>query len=179
MFHALLQSDLPAFDKTNARLADEAQTVVGAGVTTTAWAMTNALFYILADNSVLSKLQAELDKTIPDLSAADAFSYSKLEKLPYLQACIKEGIRRSYGVSGRLGRVFHEPLLYKEWIIPPGTNVLMSMRQISLDEDIFENAREYNPERWLPGAPKAADGSSLDEYFVPFSSGPRMCLGIK
>lgn len=41
-------------------------------------------------------------------------------------------------------------------------------------EDAFTDARVYNPDRWLSNNAKA-----LDKYFVPFSKGPRSCLGIK
>lgn len=178
IFHAVLRSDLPDSDKTTERMGHEAQTFFGAGVVTTAWALSNAVFYILADPEKLSRLRTELQEAIPDVSAADAFSYEKLERLPYLTGCIKEGVRLSYGVSGRLTRVFYEPLVYKDWTIPPKTAVSMSIADVSFEETIFEGPRQYKPERWLPGAPKPADGTSLENYFLPFSKGPRMCLGI-
>ena len=41
-------------------------------------------------------------------------------------------------------------------------------------KDAFENPTKFVPERWL-----AKDAATLDKYFVPFSKGPRSCLGIK
>lgn len=41
-------------------------------------------------------------------------------------------------------------------------------------EDAFTDAHIYNPSRWL-----TEDAKALDKYFVPFSKGPRSCLGIK
>jgi cytochrome P450 len=125
------------------------------------------------------KLRAELYEAIRNVSAVNTFSFEKLERLPYLTGCIKEGIRLSYGLSGRITRVFNEPLIYKDWTIPPKTAVSMSITDVSFDEAIFESPRQYKPERWFAGAPKPADGSSLENYFVPFSKGSRMCLGIK
>lgn len=40
--------------------------------------------------------------------------------------------------------------------------------------DAFENPTQFKPERWLGENAKA-----LEKYFVPFSKGPRSCLGIK
>ena len=179
IFHAILQSDLPPSDKTDSRLANEAQTVIGGGIVTTSWATTNAVFYLLSQPETLSKLQSELREAIPSLSAPDAFKFEKLEKLPYLTGCIKEGVRFSFGISGRNPRVFHEPLVYKDWTIPPETAVTMSIRDVNFDEGVFEDAKRYKPERWLPENSKAPDGSSLDSLWVSFGKGPRSCIGIK
>lgn len=137
----------------------------------------NRTYHILANADVLANLQKELKEAIPNILEEGAFSYEKLEKLPYLTGCIKEGIRISVPISGRLHRVFNEPLTYKNWEIPPRTVVSMNVGDVTLDDSIFTNALEYKPDRWLPGASKAPDGSSLESYLVSFSKGPRMCLG--
>lgn len=52
----------------------------------------------------------------------------------------------------------------------------MTLREVLLDPDIFEEPLEFHPERWLatnPGVEK------LHHYFVPFGRGSRMCLGVK
>ena len=100
-----------------------------------------------------------------------------MEKLPYLSGCVRESIRISEPISGRLGRVFHEPLAYKNWEIPPETTVSMNIRDVSFDESIFPDAKKFKPERWFADARKAPGGTSLENYIVSFSKGPRMCLG--
>lgn len=181
IFHAVLQSDLPEYAKTTIRLEHEAQTVIGGGIVTTAWALTQSVFYVLQNADVHAKLLAELQQTIPDISAPDAFAYEKLEKLPYLGGCVKEGVRFSYGISGRNPRVLHEPVVYRDYTIPAGTAISMSVRDVNFDAGVFHEPQRFKPERWIGagGPPKAADGSSLDSYFVGFGKGPRMCLGIK
>jgi cytochrome P450 len=69
VFHEVLESDLPPEEKGLQRLGDEAQLVIGAGLETTAWALTNATFYILNQPKTLRKLQDELRKAIPDPAA--------------------------------------------------------------------------------------------------------------
>jgi cytochrome P450 len=159
-------------------MRDEAQTIVGAGLTTTAWSLSNACFYIIENKGVQEKLRKELIAHIPNTQATDAFNFQKLESLPYLRGCVKEGIRLSLGISGRNNRIWKTELPYKEWVIPAGTTVSMNHQDILLNEDIFPNPREIVPERWI-GNPKAPDGSSLERYFVPFGKGNRQCLGIK
>jgi cytochrome P450 len=183
IFHSILQSDLPAYAKTTTRLEHEAQTVIGGGIVTTAWALTQSAFYIISNTSVHSKLMAELRKAIPDISAPDAFAYEKLERLPYLGGCVKEGVRFSYGISGRNPRVLHEPVVYKDYTIPAGTAISMSVRDVNFDPSVFDEPKSFKPERWIGAAggepAKAPDGSSLESYFVGFGKGTRMCLGIK
>ncbi|KAI7281198.1 hypothetical protein KC343_g935 [Hortaea werneckii] len=180
MFHALLDSELPEYAKTTTRLEHEAQTVIGGGIVTTSWALTQSVFYILNDPAVYKNLRSELHQAIPDTTSLDAFAYEKLERLPYLSGCVKEGIRFSYGISGRLPRVLHEPIQYCAYTVPAGTAIAMSIRDINFDEAIYDEPGKFKPERWtaINGPATAADGSSLESHFVTFGKGTRMCLGI-
>jgi cytochrome P450 len=152
--------------------------VIGAGLVTTAWALTNAVYYLLANPEMLEKLRTELFEAIPDLSAPDAFAYQKLERLPYLHGCVREGIRLSHGVSCRIPRIYDVPMQYGDYVIPPGFPIAMTIYDVHFNEEIYPKAKEFIPERWF-GTPKAPNGESLEKYWVAFSKGPRNCLGIK
>lgn len=178
LFHELLQSSLSTEEKSDRRLADEAQTVIGAGLMTTAWALTNACFYLAETPRLQRTLQAELRAAIPDVNAPDAFSFNKLEQLPYLRGCVREGIRFAHALSGRGPRVFNSPLEYDRWTIPAKTPISMTIKDLHWDETFYPTPDEFVPERWLDN-PKAPDGSSLDRYFMGFGKGPRICLGLK
>lgn len=174
----MLGHNLPPEEFAPRRMRDEAQTVVGAGLTTTAWSITNACFYIVENKAVQDKLQKELFEAIPDIHAPDAFNFRKLESLQYLKGCVKEGIRLSTGVSGRGNRIWQTDLPYRDWVIPAGTTITMSHAEIMFNEEIFPKARDIVPERWA-GFPKASDGNPLEQYFVAFGKGDRQCLGVK
>ena len=178
IFHHILASDLQAEEKTPLRLADEAQTIIGAGLTTTAWSLTNAVYFIVENPRIQETLKAELRAAIPNPNAEDALSFQKLEKLPYLRACIQEATRFAHGLSGRGPRVINTPMIYDKWIIPANTPISMTIAHLHFDPAIYPKPREFIPERWLSN-PKAPDGSSLEKYFVAFGKGPRSCLGIK
>lgn len=171
IFHELLESDLPPQEKSVDRLADEAQLMIGAGLETTAWALTVTSFHLINNPVILKKLRAELEAAIPKpTSELDSLS---LEQLPYLSACIREGIRLSYGVSARNPRISPDKLTkYKDWVIPAGTPVSMTTVDIHHDEHIFPNSRSFIPERWLDN-PKTAKGDNLNRYFVAFGKGAR------
>ncbi|CRG92056.1 Sterol 26-hydroxylase, mitochondrial [Talaromyces islandicus] len=178
----LLQSNLPNEQKADRRVQDEVQLIVGAGVSTTGWTLSVGTYYLVANPRVLACLCKELDNAIPasnSASVADLVSnldWTELEKLPYLTAVIKEAVRLSYSTTSRNVRLLPKPVQFGEWIIPARTPISMTVPFINHDEDIFPQSRSFVPERWLD-APKTANGSSLDKYFVGFGKGTRSCLG--
>jgi hypothetical protein len=143
IFNELLDSDLPAEEKSIERLSAEARNIIGAGRSieilslnydakriypageSVASTLTLIIYHLLANPLLLEKLKLELESAIPDTEIG--ITQATLENLPYLRAVIKEGLRLSYGVSSRMQRVPYEPLIFKsadrEWIIPSGTPV--------------------------------------------------------
>jgi hypothetical protein len=156
IFEEVLESDLPPEQKMPERLGHEAQTVIGAGLVTTAW---------------------ELNRAIPN--PRTPVDWVKLEELPFLTGCVKESIRLSYGVTSRLPRISRDgPMKYKDWKIPTGTPVGMTIVDVHHDENVFPESQKFIPERWMNGA-RAPNGEPLERYLVAFGKGPRQCLGIK
>ncbi|OAG02462.1 cytochrome P450 [Paraphaeosphaeria sporulosa] len=175
IFQEILGSkQLPPEDKTQQRLEDEAQIVIGGGVETTAFALGIAAFHIINKPEIYKRLHADLVKAFPNRATLELQS---LEQMPYLRACIMEAVRMGYGLSARNPRTHDKPLHYKEWIIPAGTCISQSIPDVSHDEALFPQSREFIPERWLDD-PKTSDGIPLDRFMVSFGRGTRSCLGI-
>lgn len=173
IFHEILQSDLPPSEKSLTRLADEGQTLVGAGQVTTAHYLRVLAFHLIDNPEKLNKLKEELKTAMPDANML--LPWQKLEQLPYLNAVIQEGFRMSYGIPHRLQRISPDaPLTYKEWLIPAGTPVSMSAIFMHDDPKHFPNPKEFRPERWL----NPASRERLENYLCNFSRGTRMCLGF-
>jgi cytochrome P450 len=108
------------------------------------------------------------------------------EKLSYLNAVIKEGLRLSYGVSSRTARIAtEEDLVYRgEWnkkdvehVIPRGYAIGMSTAITHHDEAIFPDSHRFYPERWLDG--KGELNKGLERGLMAFSRGSRKCLASK
>jgi cytochrome P450 len=192
IFHELLNSDLPDDQKTDARLGDEAQLVVAAGVITTSWALSVASFYLSNDADTAAKLRRELADAgfgpgpasgaggprgaggDRGDTAAPVADWHVLEKLPYLNGCVHEAIRFSHGVVTRDPRLAPDAALrYGDFVIPPNTPVSMTTVDVLMNDDVFAEPTRFRPERWIEGGP------ALERYFVPFGKGSRQCLGIK
>lgn len=171
LFHHLLQSNLPPHEKTIPHLTREGIVVIGAGSDTTGIALTVTAFHILNNPTIHARLKEELTEALPDPRIQP--TWAKLEKLPYLSATLKEGLRLAHGTSNRLPRVSRTSMTYKEWIIPPNTPVSMSPMLIHENETLFPNHRNFRPERWLE-----PNSKNLEKYLMTFGKGPRACLGM-
>ncbi|KIW89237.1 uncharacterized protein Z519_10090 [Cladophialophora bantiana CBS 173.52] len=170
-FHDVLASDLPPEEKSAERLAQEIQTVVGAGAETVAKMLSWTTYYLLENPEKLNKMREELDRLDPGRTA----SLTDLEKMPYLTSVMLEGLRLSYGVSTRLQRIAPDrDLQYKEWTIPAGTAVGMTSVFMHHNENIFPDSYNFIPERWM----NLDERKRLENYLVAFSKGSRQCIGL-
>ncbi|KAI1503054.1 putative flavonoid 3-hydroxylase [Biscogniauxia marginata] len=172
---ALSNPNLPESEKVFNRISHEGVVAIAAGGETTARALTVATFFLLRnEREHLQRLEQELKYVMPDDSSRP--SVRELERLPWLTAIIKESLRIMALPTTRFPLVASkEALRYKDWVIPENTPVSMTIREVLLDRDIFENPSEFQPERWLSTNPNL---EKLNHYFVPFGRGNRMCIGI-
>ncbi|CZT49094.1 related to cytochrome P450 CYP3/CYP5/CYP6/CYP9 subfamilies [Rhynchosporium secalis] len=173
VFDQLVNSDMSESDLSVERLASEAQVLMGAGTVTTARSMDHLTVHILRNSRVQDRLEAELKEVMADFPETLP-SWKTLDQLPYLQACIKEGLRLSHGIMHRLPRCSPDVALqYKEWTIPRGTPVGMSAYYMHTDPEVYINPFEFRPERWL-----GEINPNMHRNYVPFTKGSRNCLGI-
>src|ERR1700712_4630444 len=121
-----------------------------AGTLTTAWTLEVIMFWLIRQPDTLQKLKAELHTVMPEKNTIVPLPL--LEKLPYLNAVMKEGLRLTYGVSCRLSRscpdkemFYVDPTTEKRWLIPAGTPLGMTSVQIHHNESIFPNSKLFSP----------------------------------
>jgi len=157
-----------------AGIAEEVDTFMFEGHDTTAAAMNWAVQEIASDPRVLKKCQDELDAVFGDSNRPA--SIQDLDRLEYLDACIKETLRKFPSVP-----IFARELdddcpvdkLGKQYVIPKGSLVVFPAYFLHRDEKHWENPTEFRPERFLRGAAEKRYAYS----YIPFSAGPRNCIG--
>jgi cytochrome P450 len=145
-----------------------------AGSETTATELCGLINYLLRDPERFQKLKDELRgacKTEADLNM------DILGALPYMNACIEEGLRIFPPVPiGLLRRVPKGGSLIDGHTVPGGTSVCVSSWGASHSASNFYNPDSFIPERFLPGAsPEFAN--DVRKAAQPFSTGPRGCIG--
>ena len=135
--------------------------------------MRGTAFYISANPDIRERLFTELKAAIPDPDQLPPLP--ELEKLEYLSAVIQEGLRLTNPITHRIARAFPDKTLVHPsgLSIPPGTTVYMTLwLMMHQNPKIFPEPHIFQPERWL-----GQEGKKLEKYLVPFSRGPRACLG--
>jgi cytochrome P450 len=157
---------------TDSELAEECMGGMFGGSGTTANTFVYLLWACLHRRDVVSTLQAELrehcaTKQVPD--------YQSVTALPYLQAVIKETLRRYPTIIATLPRTAREETIINDIRVPAGTIVGTQNYTIHRDPIAFPDAESFRPERWLD-----SEGSETRETaWTPFSVGSRKCVGIK
>ncbi|GAB1211560.1 hypothetical protein ATERTT37_000683 [Aspergillus terreus] len=170
IFHQLLSPDAAEgyVVPTVEELKDEAYILVAAAADTTGNALTIATYNAVRNPKIYQRLTAELKEAFPD--PAMKMDFVSLEKLPYLTGVIKEALRLSFGVVGRLPRVVPDPgAEFNGYHVPGGTVVSMSSWIMHHNEDLFPQSEVFNPERWTD--PEKA--RSLDRFLFSFGKGSR------
>lgn len=141
------------------------------GSAITAIALNNLMFWLLRSPSCLTRLQKEIDAAL-DLDTIVA-PYDKVKHLPHLRVCLDESIRITPPYSYNLPRrTPPDGAVILDKFVHGDTTVSMSSYAAHRDKRIFPEPEKFMPERWL-----GENGRALQSYFVPFSSGPRACIG--
>jgi len=154
-------------------LTAEALTLLIAGSDTTSNS-TCAIFYHLARNRhVQEKLHKELDETLGTEDETVATG-QQVKKLPFLDACINEGLRIHSTSAIGLPRVVPEGgLTVLGQFFPEDTVLSVPSYSIHRDKTVWgDDVETYRPERWFEG-----DTAAMQKAFNPFSVGPRACVG--
>jgi cytochrome P450 len=120
------------------------------GTDSTATAVRCIFYYIITSPHVHTRLQAELDSALPRLSRP-VLTNAQAQTLPYLQACIAEGLRVWPPVASLIYKVV--PPEGDTWdgkFIPGGTNIGYSAWALHHSRALYgEDADVFRPERWL------------------------------
>ncbi|KAJ4992818.1 hypothetical protein SVAN01_01522 [Stagonosporopsis vannaccii] len=151
-------------------LYEEGQALMFGGADTVGNTLMVGTHHLLQQPVVLGKMKEELLAAWPIL--LEEPSIRILERLPYLNAVIKESLRMSSGVvSGLLRVVPTAGATINGVTVPPGTIVSCGSTFVHYNASLFPEPKSFKPERWL-------DSKELDNWLVAFSRGPRMCLGV-
>ncbi|SOV03041.1 probable Benzoate 4-monooxygenase cytochrome P450 [Ustilago sp. UG-2017a] len=154
-------------------LTAEALTQLIAGSDTTSNTACAILSHLCTHPDKMRKLQAELDRELKH--AEEVPLHSDVQELPYLQAVLSESLRFHSTSAIGLPRVIPRGgATVCGGHFPAGTILSVPAYTLHRDKSVFgEDAEEYNPDRWL--APNAR--RDFDKAFIPFSVGPRACVG--
>lgn len=143
-----------------------------AGNETTIHTLEWVFFYLSRHDAVREKCYEEVKNyfaaheqiAMEDAATGDCFKY--------VRAVVKESLRLRPPALFSMRQALQDVTLSNDLFIPKGTVVMPMIGMVHLDEDYYgPDAASFRPERFLEGE---------DRYtFVPFTVGPRTCLGKK
>ena len=147
---------------------------IHAGADTTATALAHIFNNLLRHPSVLAQLRTELSTA----SLSTPPSFNDLNKLPLLDAVIKESLRATPIGGDMMERVVPPSGadIAGTWI-PGGTVVSVSHHVTDRDPETWgPDAAAWRPERWLEA--DELQRRKMERAYIGFSAGKRMCLGM-
>ncbi|KAI1327216.1 cytochrome P450 [Xylariaceae sp. FL0255] len=161
-------------------LVANADLIMVAGSETTASLLSGLTYWILKTPHVLKRITEE----VRDVFSADediTFNEAR-SKLPYMMACLEEGLRIYPPVPLLLLRVVPDgpPVQIAGITVPEKTHVGVHQLSAYHSEANFHRAREFIPERWLSESttdPNSPFFNDRRDVHRPFSFGPRDCIG--
>ncbi|XP_011176868.3 cytochrome P450 4d1-like [Zeugodacus cucurbitae] len=173
----LLNSTINGQCLSNVDICEEVQTFIFAGHDTLSSALMFFFYCIVTNREWERKCYEEIRSVFGTEVGAISVSREHLNRLHYVDLCIKESLRM-YPPVALIGRKALEETKINDHIIPAGTNIGFSPLIFGRLPEVYADPNTFKPERFEEVA--CENSAKLNPYtFTSFSAGPRSCLGQK
>lgn len=170
----LLQATIDGRPLTDKEIQEEVDTFMFEGHDTTTIAITFTLMLLAKHPEIQEKVYQEVTEIIgKDLNAPT--TYRNLQDMKYLELVIKESLRL-YPPVPIIGRKFTEKTEIDGKVVPEDSNFNVGIILMHRDPTQFEDPERFDPERF---SPERTTELSSPYAYIPFSAGPRNCIGQK
>jgi cytochrome P450 len=149
------------------QVRDEVLTLFVAGHETTATALAWGIYLLLSHPEAHRRALAEVDAL-----GGRPPRLADLPRLSYLLQVFKESLRL-YPPVYLFSRQASQPVVIGGHALPEGTVVFTSPYTIHRRADLWPDPLRFDPSRFTPEAEEARPRQA----FLPFSAGPRVCIG--
>uniref|UniRef100_A0A3P8U1K4 Cytochrome P450, family 2, subfamily X, polypeptide 9 n=1 Tax=Amphiprion percula TaxID=161767 RepID=A0A3P8U1K4_AMPPE len=141
-----------------------------AGTDTTSNTLLTGFLYLMNYPHIQERCQQEIDKV---LEGKDRACFDDRHNMPYMQAVIHEVQRVSNTVPLSVFHCTTKDTQLAGYSIPKGTTIIQNLTSVHNEEGQWKYPHEFNPENFLNDQGEFVK----PDAFMPFSAGPRMCLG--
>ncbi|KAL9242496.1 hypothetical protein vseg_016488 [Gypsophila vaccaria] len=157
---------------SSTQLRDDLLSMLVAGHETTGSVLTWTAYLLSKDPSSLLKAQEEVDRVLQ----GRAPSYEDTKELKFVTRCIIESLRLYPHPPVLLRRAQVVDTLPGDYKVNPGQDIMISVYNIHHSPQVWERADEFIPDRFDLDGP-VPNETNTDFRFIPFSGGPRKCVG--
>ncbi|KAK2841897.1 hypothetical protein Q5P01_012097 [Channa striata] len=141
-----------------------------AGTDTTSNTLLTAFLYLMTYPHIQERCQQEIDHV---LAGKDRVSFDDRHTMPYVQAVVHEVQRMANTVPLSVFHCTTNDTELMGYSIPKGTLIIINLSSVLSEEGHWKFPHEFNPENFLNDQGEFVK----PEAFMPFSTGPRVCLG--
>ncbi|PWA32207.1 hypothetical protein CCH79_00013461 [Gambusia affinis] len=170
----LLSKDEGGQGLTDEEIQAEANTFMFAGHDTTASAICWTLYNLAHHPHYQEKCRQEVMELMQEQDGHE-IQWEDLSNLPFTTMCIKESLRLHSPVQAVTRKYTQDVALPGDLIVPQGVICLVSLYGTHHNPEVWTNPHEFDPLRFEPTSAQ----SRSSHGFIPFSSGPRNCIGQK
>nr|XP_054930711.1 cytochrome P450 4c3-like isoform X4 [Dermacentor andersoni] len=156
---------------TEEDVREEVDTFMFEGHDTTAMGMSWALYLIGLYSEHQELMHQELDSIFGDDQSRPITS-EDLKQMKYMECCLKES-QRLYPSVPFITRTCEQDVMIAGRKLPKGADIQVGIYSLHRDPEVFPKPEEFIPDRFLPENVKGRHPFA----FVPFSAGPRNCIG--
>ncbi|XP_058018863.1 cytochrome P450 2C42-like [Ahaetulla prasina] len=142
------------------------------GAQSTSLVLKYGLLVLMKYPKVHEKILQEIDSVI---GRSQTPCMADLDKMPYTDAVIHEIHRYLALVPLNVPRAVIKDTFFRQYFIPKGTTIFPALKSSLYDSREFPNPQQFDVGHFLDK--KGALRKS--EFFIPFSTGKRVCLGKK
>ncbi|KAG9519096.1 cytochrome P450, partial [Aureobasidium melanogenum] len=179
MLGLMLKHKEEGAEMTMDELYANADLLMIAGTETTATSLCGLTWHLLNNKPVLDHLTEEIREAFTSI---DDITMESLPRLPYLSACLEEGMRMFPAVPEGIRRITPSTgATIGGHFIPANVKVSIPHYAAYHHPANFTSPETFAPERWLPSShPLYSTTYANDKKDVhqPFSVGPRNCIGL-
>uniref|UniRef100_A0A0D9XFY2 Cytochrome P450 n=1 Tax=Leersia perrieri TaxID=77586 RepID=A0A0D9XFY2_9ORYZ len=166
------------FELSDARVKSLIIDLISAATETTSVTLEWAMAELVANPSVMAKLQEEITRSANG-KPATAITETEVAAMDYLHAVVKETLRLHPAAPILVPHQSTTAAIVQGYEIPSKTSLFINAWAIGRDPAAWDSPEEFRPERFLPGGEAAAvDFRGSDYQLVPFGAGRRICPGI-
>lgn len=160
-------------DFTEEDMINEANTFMLAGQDSVGASVAFTLFLLAKHQDVQQKCWEEVNEIFQG-DTEKIPTMNDLRQMKYLEQCIKESLRL-YPSVPLLARQISEDIQMGDHLVPSGSLVCVDVYATHRLPHIYPDPEKFQPERF------SAENSATRHpcAFIPFASGPRLCLGYK
>ncbi|XP_078686339.1 cytochrome P450 4F12-like [Branchiostoma floridae x Branchiostoma belcheri] len=157
---------------TDEEIREQVDTFLFAGHDTTSSTLCWTLYSLAQHPDHQQKVQEEVEEVLSGRDGS-TIEWEDLNKLTYLTMCMKESIRL-HTIVPLISRTTTEDTVINDVPIPKDTYVAIHLYGLHHNPEVWgPDHMEFDPSRFHPDRMKGMDSHA----FIPFSAGPRNCIG--